>query len=126
MISDFGRASSAAAPNGNLDMPGWVSADVLDIELKRLVAQHLPITSANVLVALRQNYTITTGVMPPANFSSPGLIHGYNRIHNTVRQLHQDRQLPTAAVRLQAFTTPRQRWPTSRADEPQHVWEYGL
>jgi hypothetical protein len=83
MISDFGRASSAAAANGNLDMPGWVGADVLDIELKRLVAQHLPISSANVLVALRQNYTINTGVMPPANFSSPGLIHGYNRIHNT-------------------------------------------
>jgi hypothetical protein len=83
MISDFGRASSAAAPNGNLDMPGWVSADVLNIELKRLVAQNLPITSANVLVALRQNYAITTGVMPPVNFSSPGLINGYNRIHNT-------------------------------------------
>jgi ABC-type branched-subunit amino acid transport system substrate-binding protein len=83
MISDFGRASSAAAANGNLDMPGWVGADVLDIELKRMIAQKLPLTSANVLVALRQNYTITTGVMPPANFSSPGLIHGYNRIHNT-------------------------------------------
>jgi ABC-type branched-subunit amino acid transport system substrate-binding protein len=83
MISDFGRASSAAAANGNLDMPGWVGADVLDIELKRLVSQHLAITSANVLKALRQNYTIKTGVMPPANFSSPGLINGYNRIHNT-------------------------------------------
>jgi ABC-type branched-subunit amino acid transport system substrate-binding protein len=83
MISDFGRASSAATANGNLDMPGWVSADVLDIELKRVIAQHLPITSANVLKALRQNYSITTGVMPPANFSSPGLINGYNRIHNT-------------------------------------------
>jgi hypothetical protein len=83
MISDFGRASSAAAANGNLDMPGWVGADVLYIELKRLMAQHLPFTSANVVKALRQNYTITTGVMPPANFSSPGLINGYNRIHNT-------------------------------------------
>jgi ABC-type branched-subunit amino acid transport system substrate-binding protein len=83
MISDFGRASSAATANGNLDMPGWVAADTLDIEMKRLIAQHLPITSANVVKALRQNYTITTGVMPPANFSSPGLIHGYNRIHNT-------------------------------------------
>jgi len=83
MISDFGRASSAATANGNLDMPGWLGADVLDIELNRLVTQKLPLTSANVLVALRQNYTITTGVMPPANFSSPGLIKGYNRIHNT-------------------------------------------
>jgi ABC-type branched-subunit amino acid transport system substrate-binding protein len=83
MISDFGRASSAATANGNLDMPGWLGADVLDIELNRLIAQKLPLTSANVLVALRQNYTITTGVMPPANFSSPGLIKGYNRIHNT-------------------------------------------
>jgi hypothetical protein len=83
MISDFGRASSAATANGNLDMPGWVGADVLDIEMKRLIAQHLSITSANVVKALRQNYTITTGVMPPANFSSPGLINGYNRIHNT-------------------------------------------
>jgi hypothetical protein len=83
MISDFGRASSSAAANGNLDMPGWLSADVLDIELNRLIAQHLPISNANVLVALRQNYAITTGVMPPVNFSSPGLINGYNRIHNT-------------------------------------------
>jgi ABC-type branched-subunit amino acid transport system substrate-binding protein len=83
MISDFGRASSAATANGNLDMPGWLGADVLDIELNRLVTQKLPLTSANVLVALRQNYSIDTGVMPPANFSSPGLIHGYNRIHNT-------------------------------------------
>jgi hypothetical protein len=83
MISDFGRASSAAAANGNLDMPGWVAADTLDIELKRLVTQHLAFTSANVVKALKQNYTITTGVMPPINFSTPGLINGYNRIHNT-------------------------------------------
>jgi hypothetical protein len=83
MISDFNRSSSAAAPNGNLDMPGWVGADVLEIELKRVIAQGLPITGASLLTALKQNYTITTGVMPPANFSSPGLIHGYNRVHNT-------------------------------------------
>ena len=83
MISDFGRASSTATQNGNLDMPGWTGADVLDIELKRVIAQGLPITGANVLKVLRQNYTIDTGVMPPANFSTPGLIHGYNRIHNT-------------------------------------------
>jgi ABC-type branched-subunit amino acid transport system substrate-binding protein len=83
MISDFNRASSAAAANGNLDMPGWVGADTLDIEMKRLVSQHLAITGANVIKALKQNYTITTGVMPPINFSSPGLINGYNRIHNT-------------------------------------------
>jgi hypothetical protein len=83
MIADFNRASSAAAPNGNLDMPGWVGADVLLIELKRVIAQGLPITGASVLKVLKQNYTIDTGVMPPANFSSPGLIHGYNRIHNT-------------------------------------------
>jgi ABC-type branched-subunit amino acid transport system substrate-binding protein len=83
MISDFGRESSAAAANGNLDMPGWVGADTLDIEIKRLVTQHLAITGANLIKALKQNYTITTGVMPPINFSTPGLINGYNRIHNT-------------------------------------------
>jgi Periplasmic binding protein len=83
MIADFNRASPTAAPNGNLDMPGWVGADVLDIEMKRLVAQHLSITGKNLLAALRQNYAIDTGVMPPANFSSPGIIPKYNRIHNT-------------------------------------------
>ena len=27
---------------------------------------------------------ITTGVRPAANFGSPGVIPGYNRVHNTV------------------------------------------
>jgi hypothetical protein len=120
MISDFNRASSSAAPNGNLDMPGWVSADVLDIEINRLVAQHLPISSANVLVALRQNYTITTGVMPPANFSSPGLIPGYNRIHNTdvnyIKIVNYQQQPAGYGLHNTAAAL------TSRADEPQHVW----
>ena len=41
MIADFNRASPTAAPNGNLDMPGWVGADALVIVMKQVIAEHL-------------------------------------------------------------------------------------
>jgi hypothetical protein len=83
MISQWNQYEPAATPNDNLDMPGWVGADAAAIVMKQAIKEHLAITGANLIKVLRSNFTIDTGVEPAANFSSPGLIPGYNRIHNT-------------------------------------------
>ena len=83
MINEWNKYYPAATPDANLDMPGWVGADATAIVMNQAVKEHLAITGANLTKVLRSNFTINTGVEPPANFSSPGLIPGYNRIHNT-------------------------------------------
>ncbi len=83
MITEWDQYSPTAAPEGNLDMPGWVGADAAAIVLKQVIKQKLPITGLSMLKVLRSNFTITTGVMPPADFGVRGTIPGYNRIHNT-------------------------------------------
>jgi ABC-type branched-subunit amino acid transport system substrate-binding protein len=104
MISDMKKYEPSALAQNHSDYPGYASTMVFKAAVEKVLAAKQSPTAQNVFNALNK-LQVTTGIVPPLNFASPGAIKATPRMFTTGVNFFQVKNGKLVALTHQMYDT---------------------
>ena len=104
MFATMKKYEPSALAQNHTAYPGYASMVVFEDALKNVVAAKKPVTAANVTAAL-DHLKVSTGIVPPLDFTKPGGIKAMPRMFNTFVNFFEVRSGNLVALTHQDYNT---------------------